>query len=93
MFVEVADSFAEFMGDGVFVAHNVNFDCGFIAAEHERLGRRSVFRSSAHARACAGTTPVANRTVSASSRGRTTSNIRTIIAGYAMRELRLISSI
>jgi DNA polymerase-3 subunit epsilon len=43
LFAEVADSFMQFMGDGVFVAHNVNFDYGFIAAEYERLERRFRF--------------------------------------------------
>jgi DNA polymerase III subunit epsilon len=44
LFVEIADSFLEFMGDGIFVAHNVNFDYGFIALEFERLERRFRFR-------------------------------------------------
>ncbi|OKO87678.1 DNA polymerase [Bradyrhizobium sp. NAS80.1] len=43
LFAEVADSFFEFMGDGIFVAHNVNFDYGFIAYEFERLERRFRF--------------------------------------------------
>ncbi|WKA29795.1 exonuclease domain-containing protein [Bradyrhizobium roseum] len=43
LFVEVADSFMEFMADGIFVAHNVNFDYGFIAYEFERLERRFRF--------------------------------------------------
>ncbi|QOZ53943.1 exonuclease domain-containing protein [Bradyrhizobium sp. CCBAU 53338] len=43
LFAEVADGFMQFMGDGVFVAHNVNFDYGFIAAEYERLERRFRF--------------------------------------------------
>lgn len=43
LFAEIADSFLQFMGDGVFVAHNVNFDYGFIAAEYERLERRFRF--------------------------------------------------
>jgi len=43
LFAEVAESFMQFMGDGVFVAHNVNFDYGFIAAEYERLERRFRF--------------------------------------------------
>jgi DNA polymerase III subunit epsilon len=37
IFSEVADSFMQFMGDGIFVAHNVNFDYGFISYEYERL--------------------------------------------------------
>ena len=32
-----------FMGDGIFVAHNVNFDYGFISYEYERLERRFRF--------------------------------------------------
>jgi DNA polymerase-3 subunit epsilon len=40
LFSEVADSFMQFMDDGIFVAHNVNFDYGFIAREYERLERR-----------------------------------------------------
>jgi DNA polymerase-3 subunit epsilon len=43
LFAEIADSFMEFMGDGIFVAHNVNFDYGFIAYEYERLERRFRF--------------------------------------------------
>jgi len=43
VFSEVADSFMQFMGDGIFVAHNVNFDYGFISHEYERLGRRFRF--------------------------------------------------
>jgi DNA polymerase-3 subunit epsilon len=43
IFSEVADSFMRFMGDGIFVAHNVNFDYGFISYEYERLERRFRF--------------------------------------------------
>lgn len=43
LFAEIADSFMEFMADGIFVAHNVNFDYGFIAYEYERLERRFRF--------------------------------------------------
>ncbi|MFG3593156.1 exonuclease domain-containing protein [Bradyrhizobium sp. RDI18] len=43
LFSEVADSFMQFMADGIFVAHNVNFDYGFIAYEFERLERRFRF--------------------------------------------------
>lgn len=46
-FMDVADEFESFMGDAIFVAHNVEFDYGFIAAEFKRLGRR--FR---HAKLC-----------------------------------------
>jgi DNA polymerase-3 subunit epsilon len=31
------------MGDGIFVAHNVNFDYGFISKEYERLDRHFRF--------------------------------------------------
>ena len=43
IFSEIADSFMRFMGDGIFVAHNVNFDYGFISYEYERLERRFRF--------------------------------------------------
>jgi DNA polymerase-3 subunit epsilon len=43
IFAEVADSFMGFMGDGIFVAHNVNFDYGFISHEYARLDRRFRF--------------------------------------------------
>ena len=43
LFAEIADSFMQFMGDGIFVAHNVNFDYGFISYEYERLERRFRF--------------------------------------------------
>ena len=43
LFHEIADSFMAFMGDGVFVAHNVNFDYGFLSGEYERLERRFRF--------------------------------------------------
>jgi len=40
IFAEIADSFADFMGDAIFAAHNVNFDYGFISAEFEMIDRR-----------------------------------------------------
>jgi len=40
VFADIADSFAAFMGDGIFVAHNVRFDYGFISAEYARLEQR-----------------------------------------------------
>lgn len=43
LFSEIADGFMAFMADGVFVAHNVNFDYGFISSEYERLERRFRF--------------------------------------------------
>ena len=38
-FSDIADEFAEFMDGAIFVAHNVEFDYGFIAREFARLGR------------------------------------------------------
>ncbi|MEY9753804.1 exonuclease domain-containing protein [Bradyrhizobium yuanmingense] len=43
LFAEVADSFMQFMADGIFVAHNVSFDYGFVAYEFDRIGRRFRF--------------------------------------------------
>ncbi|MBR0822702.1 exonuclease domain-containing protein [Bradyrhizobium liaoningense] len=43
LFHEIADSLTAFMGDGIFVAHNVNFDYGFLSSEYERLERRFRF--------------------------------------------------
>ena len=43
VFAEIADSFMRFMGEGIFVAHNVNFDYGFIGYEYERLEQRFRF--------------------------------------------------
>ena len=43
LFAEIADNFMQFMSDGIFVAHNVNFDYGFIGYEYERLERRFRF--------------------------------------------------
>ncbi|WP_249133606.1 exonuclease domain-containing protein [Bradyrhizobium sp. AUGA SZCCT0182] len=43
VFSDIADSFMQFMGDGIFVAHNVNFDYGFISYEYRRLERRFRF--------------------------------------------------
>lgn len=40
VFAEIADSFAEFMGEAIFAAHNVNFDYGFISAEYQMIDRR-----------------------------------------------------
>jgi DNA polymerase-3 subunit epsilon len=39
VFAQIADSLAEFIEGSVFVAHNVNFDHGFIASEYARLER------------------------------------------------------
>ncbi len=38
-FSDVADDFEAFMKDAIFVAHNVDFDYGFIASEFKRIGR------------------------------------------------------
>lgn len=38
-FVDVADEFEAFMQDAIFVAHNVEFDYGFISREYARIGR------------------------------------------------------
>ncbi len=43
VFAEIAEEFLSFMGDGIFVAHNVNFDYGFISYEFERFERRFRF--------------------------------------------------
>jgi len=43
VFAEVSESFLDFMADGIFVAHNVNFDYGFIAYEYQRLEHRFRF--------------------------------------------------
>ncbi len=40
VFAGIADDFAAFMGDAIFVAHNVRFDYGFLSAEFGRLERR-----------------------------------------------------
>ena len=39
-FEEIADSLDEFVGDAVFVAHNVNFDYSFIKNHYEQIGHR-----------------------------------------------------
>lgn len=41
VFSEVANSFMAFMGNGIFFAHNVNFNNGFLS--YERLERRFRF--------------------------------------------------
>lgn len=46
-FADIADRFEAFMHDAIFVAHNVDFDYGFISREFARLGRP--FR---HAKLC-----------------------------------------
>jgi DNA polymerase-3 subunit epsilon len=39
-FSDIADEFEEFMQGAIFVAHNVEFDYGFISREYGRLGRQ-----------------------------------------------------
>ena len=38
-FSDIADDLETFIGDSIFVAHNVEFDYGFISSEFRRLGR------------------------------------------------------
>lgn len=38
LFSDIAEEFSEFLDEAVFVAHNVNFDYGFIASEFRRAG-------------------------------------------------------
>ncbi|MEP1385484.1 MAG: exonuclease domain-containing protein [Paraglaciecola sp.] len=40
LFCEVADTFADFVQGCIFVAHNVNFDYGFIKQEYQRIDRK-----------------------------------------------------
>ncbi|MES2527246.1 MAG: exonuclease domain-containing protein [Bdellovibrionota bacterium] len=42
LFKDVAESFREFCEDAIFVAHNVQFDYGFLQAEYGRLEERFV---------------------------------------------------
>jgi DNA polymerase-3 subunit epsilon len=39
-FSDIADEFEEFLRGSIFVAHNVEFDYGFISREFDRLGRK-----------------------------------------------------
>ncbi|MFK8031411.1 MAG: exonuclease domain-containing protein [Gammaproteobacteria bacterium] len=39
-FEQIADALADFLGNAIFVAHNVAFDYGFIGREFRRIGRR-----------------------------------------------------
>ena len=84
LFAEIADSFMEFMSDGIFVAHNVNFDYGFISYEYERLERRFRFPKLC---TCAGMRrqyPATNRTAWVISATSTISALRTITEPCAM---------
>ena len=48
-FAEVAQEIVDFFGDARWVAHNANFDMGFINAEFDRVGlppKRFVFQKS-----------------------------------------------
>ena len=38
-FADIVDEFEAFMEDAIFVAHNVDFDYGFVASEFRRIGR------------------------------------------------------
>ncbi|MEP4892446.1 MAG: exonuclease domain-containing protein [Aliiglaciecola sp.] len=40
LFCEVADTFTKFIQGCIFVAHNVNFDYGFIKQEYQRIDRK-----------------------------------------------------
>jgi DNA polymerase-3 subunit epsilon len=40
VFADIADAFSTFSSGAIFVAHNVEFDYGFVSSEFERLGRR-----------------------------------------------------
>lgn len=40
LFCEVADTFSVFIQGSIFVAHNVNFDYGFIKQEYQRIERK-----------------------------------------------------
>ena len=42
LFKDVAQSFLDFVGDAIFVAHNVNFDYGFLQQEYARLEMKFV---------------------------------------------------
>ncbi|MEL6751206.1 MAG: exonuclease domain-containing protein, partial [Pseudomonadota bacterium] len=41
-FAEIADAFMQFFGEGTLIAHNAQFDMGFVNAELERIGRPAI---------------------------------------------------
>ncbi len=43
-FAEVAEEFVDFIGDAPLVIHNASFDCGFLNAELERVGKALIAR-------------------------------------------------
>ena len=55
----------QFMGDGIFVAHSVNFDYGFISYEYELLERRFRFPKLCTCAGMRGVIPAINLTASA----------------------------
>jgi DNA polymerase III epsilon subunit-like protein len=52
----------QFMGEGIFVAHSVNFDYGFISYEYERLERRFRFPKLCTCAGCGDVIPAINPT-------------------------------
>ena len=63
VFAEIADSFMQFMGDGIFVAHSVNFDYGYHLHTNTSVSNgASASRSFAPAQGCDGVIPAINPT-------------------------------
>lgn len=91
VFAEVAESLLGFMGDGIFVVHNVNFDYGFIAQEFARLGRR--FPSSVPAPECGATSPGNGPTVLGALARSMRFHLNSIIAHCAMQKPQQVFSI
>ena len=73
VFAEVADGFMQFMGEGIFVAHSVNFDTGSSLMNTSVSNGASASRSFAPARECGGVIPAINPTALAIFARRTTS--------------------